>query len=126
MINHYYTSDPNFFADIKVREGVRRHPFRNGIRWSFVIKDEADMFETWGVAGPSHRDIFPVFLENGQPIPPDIDLFSGEYHAAMFVLTRDNPENSKLKIGRKFYLCEGARIMADGLILTVPTGLTME
>ena len=115
----------NFRATLTVRHGVRKTPFRNGMRWSFVLKEEGDRFETWGIEGPGHRDIWPIFVdEHGVPLPFEKDLHPGRYVADMIVLAKNNPANAKLHQGVKFYMCEGAWIIADGVITSEPTGLT--
>ena len=118
MTNRFYGMG-HFMASIEIKphgpEPDRRtHPPFNFIRWGFWY---ADGEEVLGVPA-GQWDVWPIFLDDtGEPIPDGIEC-TGTLIAKMHIVFDESiPKHFKrLKIGTKFYLKEGAMIVAIGTV----------
>jgi hypothetical protein len=113
----------DFEAVIRVhgpKEGGRRTPAFNGIRWDFAYADD-------GPDPPSLYMIWPdFFAAGGQSLPTDQPLPVGvELSARMTVVMdemRAEVHRGRIAPGVRFYCQEGSRRVAEGVVTRV-TGL---
>jgi translation elongation factor EF-Tu-like GTPase len=100
-------------------EGGRKIPARNGLRWDFTYAEEASSENLYM--------IWPDFVdENGVSLQKDMDLPVGVgLRARMTVVVdemRERLHRAKIKVGTRFYCCEGSRRVAEGQVTKI-TGL---
>jgi translation elongation factor EF-Tu-like GTPase len=100
-------------------EGGRKTPARNGIRWDFNYAEEA----------PSENlyMIWPDFVdENGISLRKDMNLPLGVGLRARMTIVVDEMRHrvhrARIKVGTRFYCCEGPRRVAEGQVTKI-TGL---
>jgi translation elongation factor EF-Tu-like GTPase len=111
-----YNKEFDFEAEITIlteNEGGRNIPPSNGIRWDFRYAEDAEdeeytLFMIW-----------PEFVsDDGLLIPRGVDL-CGTYRARMYVVDdamKEKIHNQRIKEGVKFYMVEGPRIVAKGIV----------
>ena len=101
-------------------EGGRRSPIFNGIRWDLTYADE-----------PGGLYMIPpdIVDENGDSFARETQLSVDTPLAArMFIVVdemREQVHRSRLRVGVKFFLREGARLVAEGEVTRI-TGLHIE
>jgi hypothetical protein len=113
----------DFEAAIRVygpKEGGRRTPAFNGIRWDFAYADD-------GPDPPSLYMIWPdFFAAGGRSLPTDQPLPGGvELSARMTVVMdemRGEVHRGRVAPGVRFYCHEGGRRVAEGVVTRI-TGL---
>jgi translation elongation factor EF-Tu-like GTPase len=100
-------------------EGGRKTPARNGIRWDLNYAEESpskDLYMIW----PDFMD------ENGNSLPKGANLETDvELHARMTIVNdemRHKVHRARVKVGTRFYCCEGPRRVAEGQVTKI-TGL---
>jgi hypothetical protein len=112
-----YAAD-DFEAVIRIfrpDEGGRSSSTFNGIRWDFVYADEepADgLYMIW-----------PDFVDdNGDSLPADAILPVDASLPARMVVVNDEmreKHRSKIRVGGRFYCCEGPKRVAEGRVTKV-------
>ncbi len=111
-----YNKEPDFEADIIVyspEESGRPGPARNGIKWDFryASDDEADIFMIWAV----------FLTDDGELVSKDVGLI-GKYRAQMYIVDdsmKDKVHRERMKEGVEFYMVEGRRKTAEGVITKI-------
>ena len=106
---------PDFEADLRFltpEEGGRQGPVYQGYRPD--MRYEGDVNELWM--------IWPVFIEeDGKVIAGDVPL-SGRVHAQMYIVVdemRTTIHRRRLSEGVKFFLHEGSRVVAEGVVTAI-------
>jgi hypothetical protein len=113
----YIKSDPeDFRAMIRffpLEEGGRRQ-YPNGVRFDFQYQDDKDNLYM------IHPDFFD---DNGDSYPEDRFFPLGEWlNARMYIVVaemREKVHRHKLKIGQKFFCCDGSIHIAEGVVTEI-------
>lgn len=115
-----YEHPADFEAEIAIfseREGGRKTPPLNGIRWDFLYdgdRAEDGLYMIW-----------PEFIDsNGDAIPQNIPL-AGSQQARMHILNREaaaSIHKTRIQVGTTFFSMEGPHKVARGVVTRV-TGL---
>ncbi len=116
----YHQQPDDFEAEIRIlseREGGRRHPPSNGIRWDLRYFHQED--------GASA--VWPEFVdESGDMIPEGVPV-TGRVKARMYVIHDEMREfhRQQARPGVGFFCVEGAKVCAAGIITRI-TGLGLD
>ena len=125
MANLYPLIPNDFEAAIRIfreDEGGRKTSPFNGIRWDLNYAEEMPAVGLYMV--------WPIFFgDDGQPLAADLALpVDRPLRARMYIVIdeiRAQTHRSRIKIGTRFFCCEGPRRVAEGEVTRI-TGLHLE
>ena len=109
----------DFWANIRIfsyNESGRKLPVFNGIRWDFCYADDSPPDALWTI-WPDFVDSAGLTFAESTPLPTNEILA-----ARMYILNdelRRTVHRHRLKLGTRFYCCEGPNKMAEGVVMKI-------